>query len=228
MPWQISSAPFEPFGEVDRRALAVGLGILLRHVEDVRRVAVVVVRPVGHRPQRRAGGEDVRRREHRHQRDEPAVAAAVDADALRIDLLRGAQVLRAVDDVLEILAAHVTVDRRAPVAAVAGARAVVDVEHDVAARREQVVEHVLAEVDRPVLVRVLQVAGAVHEDDCRRASDRACAPIISGVNSRAYTSTPSRALKVMTFGSIHLNARHSSIGVVVTCFAGAPGAFGIT
>ena len=78
------------------------------------------------------------------------------------------QELRAVDDVLEILAAHVAVDRGAPVAAVAGAGAVVHVEHDVAARREQVVEHVLAEVARPVLVRVLHVAGAVHEDHRRR------------------------------------------------------------
>ena len=78
----------ETLGEVDRRALAIRLGVVLRLVEDVRRVAVVVVRPVGHRPQRRAGGERVGRGEHRHQRDEAAVAAAVDADALRVDLLR--------------------------------------------------------------------------------------------------------------------------------------------
>ena len=56
------------------------------------------------------------------------------------------QVLRAVDDVVEVLAAHVAVDRGAPVAAVAGAAAVVHVEHHVAARRQQVVEHVLAVV----------------------------------------------------------------------------------
>ena len=35
------------------------------------------------------------------------------------------------------------------------------------------------------------------------------------------TSTPSRALNVTIFGSIHLKARHSSVGVVVICFAGA-------
>jgi hypothetical protein len=38
----------------------------------------------------------------------------------------------------------------------------------------------------------------------------------------------SRALNVITFGSIHLKFRHSSVGVVVTCFAAAPGVFGIT
>ena len=90
-----------------------------------------------------------------------------------LHLLLRDEVLRAVDDVLEILAAHVPVDRGAPVAAVAGAGAVVDVEHDVAARGEQVVEHVLAVVGRPVLVRVLQVAGAMDEDHAGPRSDRA-------------------------------------------------------
>ena len=158
---------FQPLGKVDRRALAIGLSILLRNVEDVRRVAVVVVRPVGYRPQRRAGREDVRRREHRHQRDEAAIAPAVDANAPRIHLLLRRQVLRAVDDVLEILAAHVPVDRRPPVAPVAGARPVVDVEHDIAAGCQQVVEHVLAEIRGPVAVGVLQIPGAVDEDDAR-------------------------------------------------------------
>jgi len=49
------------------------------------------------------------------------------------------------------------------------------------------------------------------------------APIISGVNNRAWTFAPSRALKVRTFGSIHGNDRHSAVGVVVTCLAPAPG-----
>src|SRR6516164_9798217 len=49
------------------------------------------------------------------------------------------------------------------------------------------------------------------------------APIISGVNSRAYTSAPSRALYVMTLGSIHLKASHSSVGVEVTFVGDAPG-----
>src|SRR5206468_12378327 len=48
------------FREIDRRALAIRLRVVLRRVEDVRRVPMVVVRPVGHRPQRRAGGERVR------------------------------------------------------------------------------------------------------------------------------------------------------------------------
>ena len=41
----------------------------------------------------------------------------------------------------------------------------VDVQDHVAARRQQVVEHVLAVVGGPPLVHVLEVAGAVHEDD---------------------------------------------------------------
>jgi hypothetical protein len=33
---------------------------------------------------------------------------------------------------------------------------------------------------------------------------------------------------VITLGSIHLNDRHSAVGVVVTCLAGAPGVLAIT
>ena len=54
------------------------------------------------------------------------------------------------------------------------------------------------------------------------------APIISGVNSRADTSMPSRALNVSTSGSAHLNERHSSVGDVVTCRAVAPAVLGMT
>ena len=93
----------------------------------------------------------------------------------RVDPFLRGEVPGAVHDVFEILAAHVAVDRRPPVAPVSAARAVIDVEHDVSARREQVVEHVFPEVARPVLVRVLRVAGAVHEDNAgvRRIAARA-------------------------------------------------------
>ena len=73
------------------------------------------------------------------------------------------QPLRRVHMVVQVLAAHVPVNGRPPVAPVAGAGAVVDIEHHVAPGGEQVVEHVLAVVGGPVLVGVLQVAGAVHE-----------------------------------------------------------------
>ena len=59
---QIRSGFCRPCAYFDRRALLVGLGIDLRRVQDVRGVLVVVVRPVGDRPQRRAGGEQVRLR----------------------------------------------------------------------------------------------------------------------------------------------------------------------
>ncbi len=66
--------------------------------------------------------------------------------------------------VVEVLAPHPAVDRGAPVAAVPGGTAVVDVEHRVAARGEQVVEHVLARVRGPPVMDVVQVSGTVHED----------------------------------------------------------------
>ncbi len=65
--------------------------------------------------------------------------------------------------------AHVAVDRRAPVAAVAFAGAVVQIQHDVAALHQQVVEHLLAEVGRVAMVDVLQVTGAMHEHHDRIA-----------------------------------------------------------
>src|SRR5690606_3311214 len=86
-------------------------------------------------------------------------------DALRVHTLVLDEVAGAVHLVAEVLAAHVAVDGGAPVAAVAGGAAVVDVQHGEAAGREHVVEHVLAVVAGPALVHVVQVAGAVDEDD---------------------------------------------------------------
>src|SRR5262245_267831 len=63
----------QTFREIDRRALLVGFGVALRRVEDVRRVAMVVMRPIGDGAQRGPGGEDVGFGEHGHQRDEAAV-----------------------------------------------------------------------------------------------------------------------------------------------------------
>src|SRR5713101_590859 len=73
----------QPFREIDGRGLFVRDAIRLRLVEDARGVGMVVVDPIGHGAKRRAGGEDAGPREHRHQRDEPTVAAAVDPDARR-------------------------------------------------------------------------------------------------------------------------------------------------
>ena len=50
---QDQQRPLEVLGEVDRRRSVVGLGIVLRRVEDVAGVPVVVVGPVG---DRRANG----------------------------------------------------------------------------------------------------------------------------------------------------------------------------
>jgi hypothetical protein len=167
-PMQDQQRPLQAFGEINRRALAVGLRIVLRFVQDVRGVVVVVMRPVGHRPQRRTGRECVGRREHRHQRDEATIAAAVDTDALRVDLLNVGQIFRAVHDIIQIFAAHVTVNRGSPIAAIARAGTVVGIEHDIPVGRQQVVEHVFTEVAGPVLVRVLGVTRAVDEHHRRR------------------------------------------------------------
>ena len=126
---------------------------------------MVVVGPVRDRPERGAGREQLGAAEHRHEGDEATVGAAVDADPLPVDAVPGDQVVDAVGQVLDLGSAHLAVDRRAPVAAVAGGGAEVHVEHDVASAGEQGVEHELPEVGGPALVGILEVAGAVHEND---------------------------------------------------------------
>src|SRR5207245_2666681 len=133
----------QPFREIDGRRLLVRDAVRLRLVEDARGVGMVVVGPIGHGAKRRAGGKAAGPREHRHQRDESAVAAAVDPDARRIDPHLPREPASAVHLVVEVRAAHVSVDRRAPGAPVSCAAAVVQVEHGVAPGREQMVEHVL-------------------------------------------------------------------------------------
>src|SRR5438067_10332922 len=51
----------ESLRKIYRRALTVRVRILLWHVQNVRRVAVIVVRPVGYWSQRRACRKDIRR-----------------------------------------------------------------------------------------------------------------------------------------------------------------------
>src|SRR2546423_13318154 len=75
------------------------------------------------------------------------------------------EVAHGVDVVVQILAAHVSVNPRAPVAPVPGGAAVVDAQDREAALHQNVMEHVFAVVARPPLRHVLKVARAVHEDD---------------------------------------------------------------
>ena len=124
---------FQAFGEEDGAAAAVGFGIGLRGVQDVRRVAVIVSGPVGHGAKRGAGGEDIGLGKHRHQGEETAVAAAVDSDLFGVGTVLRDGVSGGIDEVVEVLAAHVLVDGGAPVAAVAGGAAVIHVEDQIAA-----------------------------------------------------------------------------------------------
>ena len=55
------------------------------------------MRPISYRPQRRPGSEDIGLCEHRHQRDEAAVAAAIDANAFWIDAVLLHQVIHGIN-----------------------------------------------------------------------------------------------------------------------------------
>ena len=128
---------------------------------------MVVVAPVRHTPQRGPGLESLGLEEHGHQGHEPAVRAAVDADALGVRVVVRSGVVDAVFEIFELGVAHVAVDGRAPVAPVALRRTEVGRDNDEALVVEQRVHHVLAEVVGPLVVGVLQVAGPVREDDQR-------------------------------------------------------------
>src|SRR4051812_48728443 len=116
----------QALGEVYGRAEAVCLRVVLRLVEYVRGVGMIVVRPVGDGTERRARREDVGRGEHRHQGYEAAVRAAVDTDAVRVNSVLVDEVADGIHVVVQILAAHVSINPRAPVAAIARASTVVD------------------------------------------------------------------------------------------------------
>src|SRR5215211_7613961 len=104
------------------------------------------MRPIGDTPERRACAEILRLSEQSEERYEAAVTPAVDPDALGIYRVLLRQILRGIDLILKIAAAHVPVDRGSPVAAVAVGCAVIQVEHHIAFRREILVEHVLARI----------------------------------------------------------------------------------
>ena len=137
---------------------------------------MIVVGPVGDGPQRRPGREHPRLSEQRHEGDEPTVAAAVDPEARRVHRHLPDEPARGVHLIVQVAAPHVTVDRRAPRAPVPRTAAVVQVEDRVAARGEQLVEHVFAVVARPPLVDVLEIARAVDENH-RRVVGRSGGPV---------------------------------------------------
>ncbi len=122
------------------------------------------MRPVGHAANGCARAEILRLREQRELGDETTIASAVKPNALRADVEFFRQVFRCIDLVLKIAPAHVAIDGRSPVAAVAFRRAVVEIENDIALRREVLIEHVLARVLRPEIADVVQVTCTVDED----------------------------------------------------------------
>src|SRR3954470_11610463 len=120
--------------------------VVLRLVENSRRVRVVVMRPVRDTAKARAGAEVLGLREERHQRDESAVAPPVHANALGVDAELLLEVSRSVHVVLKVASTHPAVDGRAPVAPVSRGATIVEIEYDVALRCEVLVEHVLARI----------------------------------------------------------------------------------
>ena len=154
--------------KVNRRRSPVRFRVLLRRIQYVGGVRVIVVRPIGHGPQRRARREHIRLCEHRHQRDEAAIAAAVHADPSSGRRRAAPPSTCRVHFVVQILAAHVLVDRRAPVPPISRRSRGNRRRSPGPALHQQVVKHVLAGI---VVhhVHILQIPRAMHEDHRRPA-----------------------------------------------------------
>lgn len=91
---------FETLCKVNRRRLAIGQRIVLRKIQNFRGITLIVVRPVGYAPERGSRAEMLRLSEQSHQGYEPSVAAPVDPDPFRTDVVSAVQVTRCVNLIL--------------------------------------------------------------------------------------------------------------------------------
>src|SRR5437867_12496050 len=110
---------FQSVRKIDWRTLFVSLRIVLRQIQNVRSVAVVVMRPVSNGPQRRAGRKNIGRRKQRHQCNKAAVAAAVKSDSSWVDAILLNEVVDGVNVIGQVFAAHAPINTGTPIAPVA-------------------------------------------------------------------------------------------------------------
>src|ERR1051326_2975965 len=80
-----------------------------------------------------------------------------------------------------------TIDSGAPITAVTGATAIIDIEHDKAALHQQMMKHVFAIVGTPPAMHGLQVTCAMHEDYRGPATLVILRNINAAIDSRAIT-----------------------------------------
>src|SRR4051812_21085510 len=104
--------------EINRRGATICERVELRRVQDVRRITMIVVRPVRHTANRGARAEILCLSEQRELGDESAVASTINADAVRIDVVSLREILRHIDLILKVTTTHVTVYGCSPVATV--------------------------------------------------------------------------------------------------------------
>src|SRR5690606_17232662 len=132
------------------------------------------------------GLERARAAEQGHEGHEAAIAAAVDAGVVTVALVVGHHPVQAIQVVLQLRVAHPAVDRGAPVAAVALAAAVVQVQDHVALLDQQVVEHLLAEVVGPARVH----RSEEHTSELQSRENLVCRLLLEKKNKN---TTPKKA-----------------------------------
>ena len=190
-PWISSRSASSAAAFCERRARLVALRVVLRGAHVALGVDRVVVLPVGDRRSRDTRLEDAGRVRERVERQVAAVGPAGDPDPARGR--RSGSDFRYVDAhelVLELDPAHVEVDRELEGGAARGHPAVVELEDQEAAAREQAVER--RDV-APAVRHGLRVRSAVHAHDHRVA---ACRVEVGGLEQRAVERRPVRGLEL--------------------------------
>src|SRR5258708_20347271 len=146
---------------------------------------MVVMGPVCYGTQAGSCGKYIRFGEQGHQGDKASIGAPVDPDALGTPSLLLHQVFDTIYLVAEVFTAHMAVDPGPPIPAITCAAPIVDVQYGISVIRQQVVEHIFAEVAAPPLVGILQIPGSMDEDDGRPGGARTGPP-----ESRLFAHSP--------------------------------------
>src|SRR5690349_9797935 len=90
--------------------------------------------------------------------------------------------------IAQVLTAHMPVYSGSPVPSIPRASAVVDIHHCISSIGKKVVKHEFPEIAAPPFMGILQIPGAMHENDTRLACSRRRGPVHSCIHPSAIGS----------------------------------------
>src|SRR3982751_4553118 len=93
---------------------------------------MIVMRPVRYRPQSSSSFKNIGLCKKRHQRHKAAITSTVNTYACWINTEILHEVMRRVYFIIQVFSTHITINAGAPVAAIAGTSAVINVQNSIA------------------------------------------------------------------------------------------------